>query len=224
MRDLLGGDHIVDLDQYLIDDDTYGNLLQNNLRNPTGRSAKATGSATTTTCQRTASRSRRLGRIPSRTAPDLPCGQNRRGRHRPPRLLRERTLPGKSLLRQVPHAAFYPLSAAGSVRLFALGPALSGTLGRHSARMPEPDDLFSTRNITTGRRTIRSRRNVTRPNWDTPGAAAISASKPRCTPFAPRTERRYGVTTTTPRASTATWSPRTSGRCAAASKRRPSCA
>ena len=50
MRDLLGGDHIVDLDQYLIDDDTYGNLLQNNLRNPTGRSAKATGSATTTTC------------------------------------------------------------------------------------------------------------------------------------------------------------------------------
>lgn len=34
MRDLLGGDHIVDLDQYLIDDDTYGNLLQNNLRDP----------------------------------------------------------------------------------------------------------------------------------------------------------------------------------------------
>lgn len=34
MRDLLSADHIVDIDQYLIDDDTYGNLLQNDLRNP----------------------------------------------------------------------------------------------------------------------------------------------------------------------------------------------
>lgn len=34
MRDLLGADHIVDIDQYLIDDDTYGTLLQNDLRHP----------------------------------------------------------------------------------------------------------------------------------------------------------------------------------------------
>lgn len=34
MRDLLGADRIVDIDQYLIDDDTYNNLLQNDLRNP----------------------------------------------------------------------------------------------------------------------------------------------------------------------------------------------
>lgn len=34
MRDLLGAEHIVDIDQYLIDDDTYGNLLQNDLRQP----------------------------------------------------------------------------------------------------------------------------------------------------------------------------------------------
>lgn len=34
MRDLLGGNHIVDIDQYLIDDATYGNKLQNDLRNP----------------------------------------------------------------------------------------------------------------------------------------------------------------------------------------------
>lgn len=37
MRDLLGADYIVDIDQYLIDDDTYGNLLQNNLRAPNRR-------------------------------------------------------------------------------------------------------------------------------------------------------------------------------------------
>lgn len=34
MDDLLGADHIVDLDYYLIDDNTYGNKLQNNLRSP----------------------------------------------------------------------------------------------------------------------------------------------------------------------------------------------
>ena len=34
MRDLLGGDPITDIDQFLVDDDTYGNRLQNNLRNP----------------------------------------------------------------------------------------------------------------------------------------------------------------------------------------------
>lgn len=34
MRDLLGADHIVDIDQYLVDDDTYGNLLQNDRRHP----------------------------------------------------------------------------------------------------------------------------------------------------------------------------------------------
>lgn len=34
MRDLLGADHITDIDQYLVDDDTYGNLLQNDLRHP----------------------------------------------------------------------------------------------------------------------------------------------------------------------------------------------
>lgn len=37
MRDLLGAEYIVDIDQYLVDDDTYGNLLQNNLRNPDRR-------------------------------------------------------------------------------------------------------------------------------------------------------------------------------------------
>ena len=34
MRDLLGAEYLVDIDQYLIDDDTYGNLLQNDLRHP----------------------------------------------------------------------------------------------------------------------------------------------------------------------------------------------
>lgn len=34
MRDLLGADYIVDLDYFLIDDDTYGNSLQNNLNSP----------------------------------------------------------------------------------------------------------------------------------------------------------------------------------------------
>lgn len=34
MRDLLGGSRIVDIDQFLVDDDTYGNLLQNDLRHP----------------------------------------------------------------------------------------------------------------------------------------------------------------------------------------------
>lgn len=37
MDDLLGADHIIDLDYYLIDDYTYGNRLQNNLRNPNRR-------------------------------------------------------------------------------------------------------------------------------------------------------------------------------------------
>lgn len=34
MRDLLGGGYITDIDQYLVDDDTYSNLLQNDLRHP----------------------------------------------------------------------------------------------------------------------------------------------------------------------------------------------
>ncbi len=37
MNDLLGSDYVIDIDQYLVDDDTYGNLLQNNLRNPDRR-------------------------------------------------------------------------------------------------------------------------------------------------------------------------------------------
>lgn len=37
MRDLLGAACIDDIDQYLIDDDTYGNLLQNDLRHPDRR-------------------------------------------------------------------------------------------------------------------------------------------------------------------------------------------
>ena len=37
MRDLLGADYIVDLDYFLIDDDTYGNSLQNNLDEPNRR-------------------------------------------------------------------------------------------------------------------------------------------------------------------------------------------
>lgn len=34
MRDLLGGEHIVDIDQYLVDDAAFRNMLQNDLRNP----------------------------------------------------------------------------------------------------------------------------------------------------------------------------------------------
>lgn len=34
MRDLLGAGYITDIDQYLVDDDTYGNLMQNDLRHP----------------------------------------------------------------------------------------------------------------------------------------------------------------------------------------------
>ena len=34
MRDLLGAKHIIDLDYFLLDDDTFGNLLQNNLETP----------------------------------------------------------------------------------------------------------------------------------------------------------------------------------------------
>lgn len=34
MRDLLGGSRIVDIDQFLVDDDAYGTLLQNDLRRP----------------------------------------------------------------------------------------------------------------------------------------------------------------------------------------------
>lgn len=37
MRDLLGAHYVTDIDQYLIDDDTYGTLLQNDLRHPDRR-------------------------------------------------------------------------------------------------------------------------------------------------------------------------------------------
>lgn len=37
MRDLLGAAYLTDIDQYLVDDDTYGNLLQNDLRHPDRR-------------------------------------------------------------------------------------------------------------------------------------------------------------------------------------------
>ena len=34
MRDLLGADHVTDIDRFLVDDDTYSNKLQNDLRHP----------------------------------------------------------------------------------------------------------------------------------------------------------------------------------------------
>lgn len=37
LRDLLGGTHIIDIDQYLVDDDRFGTSLQNDLRNPDRR-------------------------------------------------------------------------------------------------------------------------------------------------------------------------------------------
>lgn len=37
MRDLLGAGYVTDIDQYLVDDDTYGTLLQNDLRHPDRR-------------------------------------------------------------------------------------------------------------------------------------------------------------------------------------------
>ncbi len=37
MRDLLGADYLTDIDQYLIDDDSYANRLENNLRAPSRR-------------------------------------------------------------------------------------------------------------------------------------------------------------------------------------------
>lgn len=37
MRDLLGGEYIVDIDYYLVDDDTFSNALQNDLNNPDRR-------------------------------------------------------------------------------------------------------------------------------------------------------------------------------------------
>ena len=37
MRDLLGARYLTDIDQYLVDDDTYSNLLQNDLRHPDRR-------------------------------------------------------------------------------------------------------------------------------------------------------------------------------------------
>ena len=37
LRDLLGAGYLTDIDQYLVDDDTYGNLLQNDLRHPDRR-------------------------------------------------------------------------------------------------------------------------------------------------------------------------------------------
>ena len=39
MRDLLGAGYVTDIDRFLIDDDTYGNLLQNDLRHP-GRTVR----------------------------------------------------------------------------------------------------------------------------------------------------------------------------------------
>ena len=40
MRDLLGADYIIDLDYFLLDDDTFGNSLQNNLTTPNRRIAE----------------------------------------------------------------------------------------------------------------------------------------------------------------------------------------
>ena len=37
LRDLLGGTHIIDIDQYLVDDERFGTSLQNDLRNPNRR-------------------------------------------------------------------------------------------------------------------------------------------------------------------------------------------
>ncbi len=41
MRDLLGAEYIIDLDYFLIDDDTFGNSLQNNLTSPDRRITKS---------------------------------------------------------------------------------------------------------------------------------------------------------------------------------------
>lgn len=40
LRDMLGGEYVTDIDHYLIDDDTYGNFLQNNLLAPNRRAGE----------------------------------------------------------------------------------------------------------------------------------------------------------------------------------------
>ena len=134
MRDLLGAGYVTDIDRFLIDDDTYGNLLQNDLRHPgrTVREGDRFGYDYALTLRGCAPLA---GRLPLRPFPGRSFGRAGERCRQPPGLLREGTFSRRAVLRPFARHAVHALHAQGRGGL-GLHPA---PLYRNRRRGRRPD-------------------------------------------------------------------------------------
>lgn len=133
MRDLLGAEYITDIDQYLVDDDTYSNLLQNDLRRP-GRTIRKGGrfgydyALTTRRADARLHAEYRLRPLPRRSRPFA-------GRRRslPPRVLREGAFPRRASYGRSRRCGLRPIPS-GRPPAGLLAPQLPRSVGRRRSR------------------------------------------------------------------------------------------
>ena len=122
MRDLLGAEYITDIDQYLVDDDTYSNLLQNDLRRP----------------DRTIRKGGRFGYDYALTTRRADARRSRpfagRRRSLPSRVLREGAFPRRTVVQPFAPGAVYALYPQSDRRLGLLAPQLPRSVGRRRSR------------------------------------------------------------------------------------------
>lgn len=141
MRDLLGAEYITDIDQYLVDDDTYSNLLQNDLRHP-GRTIRKGGrfgydyALTTRRADARLHAEYRSDRFRADLVLSLAPPQS------PPRVLREGAFPRRTVVRPFAPGAVYALYPQGDRRLGLLAPQLPRSVGCRRSRAADAADLF----------------------------------------------------------------------------------
>ena len=145
MRDLLGAGYVTDIDRFLIDDDTYSNLLQNDLRHPgrTVREGDRFGYDYALTLRGAALRlqadyrsDRHRCGTPRRQFPGRSFGRAGERCRQPPGLLREGTFSRRAVLRPFARHAVHALHAQGRCGLGLLPAPLYRN--RRRGRRPDP--------------------------------------------------------------------------------------
>lgn len=142
MRDLLGADHLVDIDHYLVDDDSYASRRQNDLRHPDRRIRRGDRFGYDYSLRTEEARLWLLGeyradRLTARFSASAERTTIRRRGHYEKELFPEAGSYGPSRrLRFTPYSLSAEAGWAFSPRLFA------GVAGEAAARAPEAEALF----------------------------------------------------------------------------------
>lgn len=142
MRDLLGASYLTDIDQYLIDDDTYGNRLQNDLRCPNrrvGTDDRFGYDYALTTCAVSARLQAhyRADRLRSDVTAEVGGGSIRRRGY-----FEKELFPGAGSYGRSAVMRFAPYSLKTAVGWAFTPKCYLGLAAMTSARLPEADDLF----------------------------------------------------------------------------------